>query len=103
MVMQSARDRRGNEIYLTEERWRHICHRHPEMPEYQRELFDTIRRGRRYQKPLLPQVYLYYRDYPELPYGNTTIVVVVKFGYDENGFENNFVLTAYQTIMQRAL
>ena len=96
-VVQRAQDRRGREIYLTEERWFHIFDDHPEMREYQRELFDTIRRGRRYQDAMRPHVYVYYRDYPELPDGNTTIIVVVRFGYDEDGFENNFVLTSYQT------
>ena len=96
-VIQSVQDRRGREIYLTEERWFHIFDDHPEMREYQRELFDTIRRGRRYQAARRPHVYFYHRDYPELPDWNTTIIVVVKFGYDEDGFENNFVLTSYQT------
>ena len=27
----SMRDQLGHEIYLTEERWRHICEEHPEM------------------------------------------------------------------------
>ena len=96
-MIQSVQDRRGREIYLTEERWFHISEDHTEMIEYQRELFDTIRRGRRYQDDVRPDVYYYYRDYPELPDLNTTIIVVVKFGYDEDGFENNFVLTSYQT------
>ena len=96
-VIQSARDRRGSEIYLTEERWSHICDRHSEIIEYQRELFDTIRRGRRRQEPFRPGVYRYRRDYPGLPNNRTTIVVIVRFGYHEDGRENNFVVTSYQT------
>ena len=95
-MLQNLQDRLGHEIYLTEERWRHIYNRHPYMIEYEDEILDTIRRGRRHQDSRRSYVYLYYRDYPELPDGNTTIVVVVKFGYEEDGSENNYVLTAYQ-------
>lgn len=30
-------------------------------------------------------MYLYYRDYSDIPHGNTTIVVVVGFGFDHAG------------------
>ena len=43
-----------------------------------------------------PDVFLYYRDFADLPAGNTTIVVVVRFGFRPDGSANNFVLTAYQ-------
>jgi hypothetical protein len=32
----------------------------------------------------------------DLPSGNTTIVVVVRFGFAPDDSENNFVMTAYQ-------
>lgn len=99
----SAHDRRGHEIYLTEERWQHICDEHPEMLDYKRELFETIRLGRRFQDSVRPYVYLYYADFSRLPYGNTTVVVVVRFGYSTDGDENNFVLTAYQIRRRSAL
>ena len=99
----ATRDRRGHEIYLTEERWQHICDEHPEMLDHERELLDAIRLGRRFQDSVRPHVYLYYADYPELPYGNTTVVVVVRFGYSADGDENNFVLTAYQIRRRSAL
>jgi hypothetical protein len=44
-----VRDRYGNDIYLTEERWQHIIEpmNHPEMADYEKELEETIRRGQR--------------------------------------------------------
>lgn len=41
-------DRFGNNIYLTEERWKHITEpaNHPEMLAYEEELRQTIRAGR---------------------------------------------------------
>jgi hypothetical protein len=96
-------DRRGHEIYLTEERWQHLCDEPPEMLDHERELFEVIRLGRRSQDSVRPHVYLYYLDCSGLPYGNTTVVVVVRFGYFPNGDENNFVLTAYQIRRRSAL
>jgi hypothetical protein len=46
-------------------------------------------------------VYLYYRGYNSLPYDNTTIVMVVRFGFNPDGSENNFVMTAYQIRRRR--
>lgn len=90
------KDQYGHEIYLTDERWRHICEEHPEMQPYKRRVLETVRRGRRFQDSIRPEVYLYYRDYRDLPHGNTAIVVVVRFGFYPDGTENNFVLTGYQ-------
>jgi len=100
-MLQSAKDELGHEIYLTDERWHHICEEHPEMQGYRRQLLETVRRGRRFQDSVRPEVYLYYRDYRGLPRGNTTIVVVVRFGFHPDGTENNFILTAYQIRRQR--
>ncbi len=38
------RDRYGNSIYLTQERWEHIIEsiNHPEMEEYEEELKETV-------------------------------------------------------------
>ena len=99
----SVRDRRGHEIYLTDERWRHICDEHPEMSNHEHELLETLRLGRRFQDSIRPYVYLYHADHQGLPFGNTTIVVVVRFGYASSGDENNFVLTAYQIRRRSAL
>jgi hypothetical protein len=46
-------------------------------------------------------VFLYYRDFGDLPAGNTSIVAVVRFGFKSDGAENNFIVTAYQIFRQR--
>jgi len=94
-IPDGVRDRRGHWIYLTWERWEHICDEHPEMRDYKHHVFDAIRRGRRFQDSIRPHIYLYYEDRADLPNGNTTVVVVVRFGYNLDGSENNFILTAY--------
>ena len=98
---QHVTDQLGHDIYLTEERWRHICEEHPEMQPYRKQVMETVHRGRRFQDSVRPQVYLYYRDSHGLPYGNTTVVVVVYFGFSQDGIENNFILTAYQIRRQK--
>ncbi|MBI2001477.1 MAG: hypothetical protein HYY01_02885 [Chloroflexi bacterium] len=70
-----ASDASGHSIYLTDERWRHICDEHPEMDAYRDKVLDSLRLGRRFQDSVRPDVFLYYRDYADLPHGNTTIVV----------------------------
>ena len=62
---------------------------------------EALRVGRRFQGSIRPQVYLYYRGYNSLPYDNTTIVMVVRFGFNPDGSENNFVMTAYQIRRRR--
>jgi len=62
----TVQDRDGSEIYLTEERWRHITvpDGHPEMVDYERELQKTIRTGRRTQDSLISNKYYYIRQQP---------------------------------------
>lgn len=100
-MCRSAKDRLGHQIYLTEERWEHIYEEHPEMQGYRGQVMETLRVGRRFQDSIRPQVYLYYRDCDSLPYDNTAIVVVVRFGFNPDGSENNFVMTAYQIHRRR--
>jgi hypothetical protein len=99
-MIRSVKDELGHEIYMTDERWNHICEEHPEMQECESEVLETLERGRRFQDSVRPDVYLYYRDYDYLPHGNTTIVVVARFGFAPMETENNFVLTAYQISRQ---
>jgi hypothetical protein len=54
-------------IYLTDERWRHICEEHPEMQSYRRHVLETIRKGLRLQDSVRPDVYPYDRDDQGLP------------------------------------
>lgn len=97
-------DRYGNNIYITEERWEHIIdpENHPEMEEYEDELKETIRSGRRSQDPLNPQKYRYSMAFDDLP-GNTHIVAIIlcRFKEGKNGqpVPNNYVVTAYQKVM----
>jgi hypothetical protein len=100
-MLQTVTDQLGHEIYLTDERWGHICEEHPEMTAYKSQVLETIQKGRRFQDSVRPDVFLYYRDYGELPAGNTTIVTVVRFGFTPGGRENNFIVTAYQISRQR--
>ena len=96
LMRQVVKDRLDHEIYLTDERWRHICEEHSEMRRYRRQVLETVRRGRRFQDSVRPTVYLYHQTYPDLPHGNTSIVAVVCFCLYPDGRENNFILTAYQ-------
>jgi hypothetical protein len=85
----TVRDRYGNDIYLTEERWAHIIEpmNHPEMADYEEELKETIRLGRHTQA------------FDNLPAYNTHIVAIVLFRFSEvdgNIIPNNYIVTAYQ-------
>ena len=83
------RDRYGNEIDLTDERWSHIVEGHPELEEFLDEVLETVRTGRRRQDPLDPQKYRYTRAFNYLPFGATHLVVIVKL------IRTNFIVTAY--------
>ncbi|MBI3811450.1 MAG: hypothetical protein HY283_04505 [Nitrospirae bacterium] len=87
--MDQVTDRWGNRVTLTDERWRHIVEGHPELEEFQEEVLETIRMGRRRQDPIDSQKYKYFYPVSGLPFGLTHIVVVVKLA------GKKFVLTAY--------
>jgi len=82
-------DRYGNQIELTDERWRHIVTYHPELEEFQEEVLATIQKGTRRQDAIEPDKYKYLRKFSGLPFGYTHLIAVVKM------IRNNFVLTAY--------
>jgi hypothetical protein len=100
MAHESIRDRWGNEIYLTDERWEHIVETHDEMRNYRDHIFTTIRTGQRRQDAFDPSKYKYTKRFADLSEEFTHVVVVVKFTsrQDDTGIEkpNNFILTAYQ-------
>lgn len=100
-MLQTVKDQLGHEIYLTDERWNHICEEHPEMQGYESQVLETIQRGRRFQDSVRPDVFLYYRDFEDLPASNSTIVAVVRFGFTPGGTENNYIVTAYQIFRHR--
>ncbi len=87
----TVRDRYGNQIYLTEERWRHIVERHEELADHFDDVLDTIRKGRRNQDAILPYKYTYLWPCDHLPAGYNRIVVIVMFKEEDN----NFIITAW--------
>jgi len=94
-----VQDRRGREIYLTEERWKHIVEWHDELDGRLDDVLNTLKQGRRKQEVRDPQRYRYRYPYDDLLYGYNHIVVVVVFSYRQlpNGSteSNNFVTTAW--------
>lgn len=99
--MWTQRDRFGNDIYLTHERWQHIIDsdNHPEVEPYFDDVRETIRLGRRRQDPYDPHGYNYYRAFSDLEDDNTHMVVCVRFRWitkaDGTMREEKFVTTAY--------
>jgi len=97
----TQRDRFGNEIYLTRERWNHIIDpdNHPEIEPFFDHVAETIRQGRRRQDAYDPNSYQYYRAFADLLDDNTHLVVCVRFRWhtDPDGTvrEEKFVTTAY--------
>lgn len=97
-----VRDRYGNDIYMTHERWQHIVEpvNHPEMSAYEEPLKETIQSGGRRQDSLNPQKYRYRKAWDALAEDNTHIIAIVLFRFSEGpGGEpvaNNYVVTAYQ-------
>lgn len=95
-------DRLGNPVYLTQERWEHITENdsHPEMEDFEEELKETIRQGRRRQVPVQPQKYEYSKAFDYLLENNTHLVAIVLFRLRENEqgrpVANNYIVTAYQ-------
>jgi len=91
------KDKKGNKIYITDERWEHIYERHPEIKGFESLVIKTVRLGKRKQQDIDPNKFKYYAFYEDLPNGNTQIVVVTKFEQkkDEKDKPNNFIITAY--------
>ena len=102
MKRWTVRDRYGNDIYLTQERWEHIVQalNHPEMLAYESHLQETIQSGHRNQDPLNPQKYRYVKAFADLAEDNTHIVAIVLFRFSEGEASkpvlNNYIVTAYQ-------
>ena len=97
-----VRDRYGNDIYLTDERWEHIVEpmNHPEMSAFEEHLKETVQSGRRRQDLLNAQKFRYTKSFDDLVEDNTHIVVIVLFRFSEGAgsepIANNYVVTAYQ-------
>src|SRR5258707_8812432 len=101
----TVRDRFGNQIYLTDERWEHIIDplNHPEMLDYEEQLKDVIRLGHRKQDSLNPQKYRYSQPFTDLVDDNTHIVAIVLFRFSEGAggkpIPNDYIVTAYQKVV----
>ncbi|MDL1910400.1 hypothetical protein FBQ81_06850 [Chloroflexi bacterium CFX6] len=102
----TVRDRDGNPIYLTEERWRYItdAENHPEMTPYEEQLKTTIQKGQRQQEPLNPRKYRYTHTFDDLPEDFNHLVAIALFGFDVNEqgetIPNNFIATAFLKYMR---
>lgn len=100
-VRWTVRDRYGNEVYLTDERWQHITapYNHPEMIRVEDELKQTIRSGARKRDEIHPQKFRYTAAHDGLPEGNTHIVAIVLFRHRESthgkAVPNNYIVTGY--------
>ena len=87
--MRRFSDENGNEVRLTDERFRHILRRHPEMVAHLHRFAetlatpDTIRASRSD-----PTVKLYYRLYPDMRGKNICLVV-------KQTRTHSFILTSY--------
>lgn len=103
MQKWTVRDRYGNQIYFTEERWLHILESRPELEPHFDLFLATLRTGRRQQDPLIPNEYRYYQRFDELLPENTHLIMVVVFKtqLDESGEyrSNNFVVTGWATYL----
>ncbi|RJP22598.1 MAG: hypothetical protein C4527_21500 [Candidatus Omnitrophota bacterium] len=101
-----VRERYGNLIYLTYERWQHIIDpmNHPEMSEYEACLKETVRLGKRKQDSLDPRKFRYAMPFNRLYEFNTHIIAIVLFRFTEspNGvfLPNNYIVTAYQKVIE---
>lgn len=97
----TQRDRYGNDVYLTHERWEHITEaaNHPELVPYLAHVRKTIRNGRRQQDAILANADKYYHAFDDLPQGMNHIVVVVIFKNVLEALGKNrsekFIVTAY--------
>jgi hypothetical protein len=78
-------------IRLTEERWRHIAERHPEMADKHEMVLEALAEPDEVQQGDFGEL-LAIRAYPGLDLGKFIVVV-----YRENAPDDGFVLTAYVT------
>jgi hypothetical protein len=87
-----VRSRFGVPVRLTEERWRHIVDRHPEMDSQQEKLLETLAGPDMIQNGDFGEL-LAARLYVETPLSEKFLVVA----YREVSTEDGFILTAYLT------
>lgn len=89
--MKVCRDRFGNEIHLTDERWTYIRVQHPEISPYLEEIIETLRAPEVVKKSKRDgKVHLYFKFFDHI-LGGKFILVVVKME------ARKFIITAYVT------
>jgi hypothetical protein len=89
----TVQDRAGREIYLTEERWRHIISGHRALAGHLDDVLKTLQSGRRRQDSVQLFKHFYRRRCETLPgYYNSITVVVLSRG------DNQYVVTAWPEI-----
>jgi hypothetical protein len=104
MKKWTIKDRYGNPVYITEERWRHILESRPELESLFDQFLETVKTGRRKQDALIPNEYRYFKHFDELLPDNNHLVVIVifKMGLDAHGnyTPNNFIVTGWAKFIQ---
>jgi hypothetical protein len=88
--MLVVRSHGGVPIQLTQERWRHIVGRHPEMESLRRNVVETISNSDIIQKGDFGEL-LAVKLYEDTPLGEKFVIAA----YREVNEEDGFVLTAY--------
>lgn len=84
--------RSGVPIRLTDERWTHIAHRHPEMSTQRDRILETVQEPDMIQQGDFGEL-LAIRHYPQTPLTSKFMVIA----YREVSLGDGFVLTAYLT------
>jgi hypothetical protein len=87
-----VRSKNGVFIRLSEERWAHICSRHPEMETQRERVIETIQNPDYIQEGDFGDL-LAMRQYAATPLTRKQLVVA----YRETSPDDGFVLTAYFT------
>jgi hypothetical protein len=79
-------------VRLSEERWQHILHRHPEMKDQRERILETVAEPHMIQQGDFGEL-LAVRYYPKTPLTSKFVVVA----YREVTSDDGFILTAYLT------
>ena len=90
--MLIVRSRNGVPVRLTDERWRHVVGRHPEMNDQREQVLETLAEPDMIQRGDFGEL-LAVRLYPNTPLTRKFMVVA----YREVSRDEGFILTAYLT------
>lgn len=90
--MLIIRSMNGVPVRLTQERWQHILHRHPEVDTQCERVLETVAGPDMIQQGDSGEL-LAVRFYPETPLTSKFLVVA----YREVSLDDGFILTAYLT------